>query len=266
MRAIYLDNYYGHLHPCEVDSLRYNPLTKKYILYYYDRTLGEYMYAYLKKIDDTFYITKSDYRSFENMASAFTSLVLGKIDITELPPYITLIDSPSLKGKYITRSKNSAGYIFKEKLDFLEIESYEDALNGVKYYYFIVDEMIPKVDGFKYYANYSCVSDKPLKKNIIARHKLDIPIEDVPREYGMYLFEFGLEDNLNINMRVESLLVKKIMELNEGKRDDMDPILLTKIVRMILRSKDREKAALEYQTLLSNYYDKWVEEKEKKHL
>lgn len=266
MRAIYLDNYYGHLHPCEVYSLRYNPLTQKYVLYYFDRTLGEYMYAYLEKIDDKFYITKNDYRSFESTASAFTSLVLAKLDITSLPPYITMIDRPSLENKCITRSKNSVGYIFKQKLDFLEIESYEDALNGVKYYYFIVQDMIPKVDGFKYYANYSCESDKPLKKNIIARHKLDIPIEDIPHEYGMYAFNFGLEDNLNINMRVEALLVKKIMELNEGKRDDMDPVLLTKFVRMILRCRDREKAALEYQTLLAKYYDKWIEERQEKHL
>lgn len=267
MRAIYLDNYYGHFHPCEVDSLRYNALTKKYILYYFDRTLGDYMYAHLKKIDGKFYITENDYRSFEGTASAFTSLVLEKLDVTQLPPYITMINRPTLKGdEAFCRSKTSAGYIFKEKLDFLEIESYEDALNGVKYYYFLISDMIPKVDGFKYLANYSCESNKPLKKNIIARHKLAIPIEDIPHEYGMYSFHFGLEDNLNVNMRVEELLVKKIMELNEGKRKDMDPVLLTKLVRMILRSKDREKAALEYQTLLSKYYDRWVMEKREKHL
>lgn len=266
MRAIYLDNYYGHLHPCEVDSLKYNPITKKYILYYFDRTLGDYMYAYLENVDGAFYIIENDYRSFESTSSAFLSLALEKIDITHLPPYITMIDKPSLEGKTISKNKGYVGYIFKQKIDFLEIESYEDALNGVKYYYFMVQDMFPKSDGFKYLANYSCVSNKPLKKNIIARHKLSVPIDDIPHEEGMYSFRFGLEDNLNINMEVEALLVKKIMELNEGKRDNMDPVLLTKIVRMILHSKDREKAALEYQTLLSKYYDKWVEERREKHL
>lgn len=266
MRAIYLDSHYGHLHPCEVDSLKFNPLTNKYVLYYFDRTLGDYMYAYLKKVDDRFYIVKNDYSSEENPALAFASLALQKLDITHLPPYITMIDKPSIENKTISKNKGYIGYVFKQKIDFLEIESYEDALNGVKYYYFIIQEMLPRINGFKYLAYYSCVSNKPLKKNIIARHKLSRPIEDVPHEYGMYSFEFGLEDNLNINMKIEALLAKRIMELNKGKRENMDPVLLTKIVRMILHSKDRDRAALEYETLLSKYYDKWLEERVEKHI
>ena len=267
MRVIYLDNYYGHFHPCEVNSLRYNALTKKYILYYFDQTLGDYMYAYLKKIDGEFFITENDYRSFQNKTSAFSSLVLEKVDITHLPPFIRLINQPYFQGdKVICVPKTSSKYIFKQKVDFLEIESYEDALNGIKYYYFIVQDMIPNIDGFKYIAKFSCESRRPLKKNIIARHKLDCPIQDIPKYNGAFIFNFGLEDKINVNMRVEALLVKKIMELNEGKRENMDSVLLTKIVRMILRSQNREKAALEYQTLLSKYYDKWVEEKKEKHL
>lgn len=267
MRAIYLDSYYGHFHPCEVDSLKYNAITKKYILYYFDRTVGDYMYAYLKKINGEFFITENDYQSFENPFLAISSVVLEKLDVSVLPPFIKSIDRPILNGdEIICRSSTSAGYLFKKKLDFLEIESYEDALNGVKYYYFIVLNMTPKIDGFNYYAKFSCESSKPLKKRIIARHKLECPIYDIPHEDEVYSFDFGLEDKINVNMRVEELLVKKIMELNNGKRSDMDPVLLTKLVRMILRSKDREKAALEYHTLLSKYYDKWVEEKKEKQL
>ena len=266
MRAIYLDNCYGHFHPCDVVSLKYNALTKKYILYYYDQTLGEHMYAYLKKVDGEFFITDYDFRSFESVSSAFTSPLLGKADITQLPPFIKSINRPYFQGnEVVCQSKTTSGYL-KKKIDFIEIESYEDALNGVKYYYFIVQDMIPRVDGFKYLAKFSCESSKRLKKNIIAKHKLECPIQDIPQEDGVYTFDFGLEDKINVNMEVEALLVKKIMELNKGKRDNMDPVLLTKVVRMILRSQDRKKAALEYQQLLSKYYDKWVEEKKEKHL
>ncbi len=267
MRVIYLDNYYGHFHPCEVDSLKYNPLTKKYSLYYFDRTLGDYMYAHLKKINDEFVITDYDYSNLEDASSALNSLISTKADVASLPPFVKLINHQNMPSDFtVCKSNLEPTYIFKKRLDYLEIESYEDALNGIKYYYFIVDEMIPSMDGFKYLARYVCDSKKPLKKNVIARHKLETPILDIPQEDGIYSFEFGLEDKIYADLDKEKLLVEKIIELNKGRRKEMDSVLLTKIVRMIIRSQDRHKAALEYQMYLSQFYDKWLKEKHEKHL
>lgn len=267
MKLIYMSTRNGYMHPCEIESFKYNRLTDKYTVYYYDRSRCDYCIAHLKMIDGEYYVIDNDSRAYMNLPKALFDMSLENCDISLLPPYIRFINdkNKNITSKFVEPKPNH-GYILKKKIDYLEIKSYEDALNGVKYYYFIVDDMEPTLDGFRYVCDYSLESKVPLKKTIIGRHEISIPLNDVDKIYGKYCFEFKYDEHLDIDMSKEKILVKKIMELNKGKRDDMDPVLLTKIVRMILASDDQLKAAREYKLYLHKYYDKWVEEKNEKHL
>ena len=277
MREIYLGTKSGMLHPCEVESLKHDAIGDKYYLYFFDRTLNEFCFAELVKRKGRYYTKEIDYRSYEGFIHAVGSLFMNKEDITNLPPVI-----PYYKNKeqnktnlFYGRTNGSAAPLVR-KVEYLEVESYCNSLKDEpEYYYFIVQDMQPFLvpteknpyaGAFEYYLTFSCKSDVPLKKNIIARHKTDKSLYDLPHDGKTFKVVFPYKEKLNINTQAERRLVLKIMELEKTQRKNMDPVLLTKIVRMMMQEDDYIEAALEYQMYLEQYYDKWVNDEKYKHL
>lgn len=163
--------------------------------------------------------------------------------------------------------RNGSSGVLIKRVEYLELESYANALNdGPEYIYFIVNEMKPLLNSFEYNLTFACKSNKPLKKNIIARHKTEKSLRDFPSDGNVYGIRFPYEEKLDINLKLERTLVLKIMDLEKNRRKNMDPVLLTKIVRMMLSREDYVQAAREYQIYLRDYYDKWVKEGDYKHL
>lgn len=265
MKLIYINSFQESYHPCEVLSFKYNAVTKKYVIYFFDCTMNDYFYAYLINKNGSFLVDKIDYINEEGLPKMLLNGLLNKVDVSILPPYIPFVHRKNLYGNEILADYNYE-YILKKKIDFLEIESYEDALNYPKYHYFIIEDMEPSFEGFKYVTKFVTTSNKPLKKRIIARHKMELPISDFKQEDGSYLFQFGLVDNIREDTEQIGKLVTKIIELNKGKRENMDSTLLTKMVRLMLESSDRRQAFREYQNYLHLYYDKWILENKEKQL
>ncbi len=268
MREINLGTSSRGLHPCEVEYLKHDILRDKYYLYFFDCVLNDYCFAEILIEDGKYYVKEIDYRSFESFAHALGSLTMPKMDITKLPPMVPY---------YIKNKENSTNICVCEKrgctlpiikrVEFLEVQSYANALkDGPEYLYFIVDDMKPYFRFFEYDLTFSCKSNKPLKKNIIARHKTDKCLADFSHDGKNYSITFPYEDRLNIHPKLEKPLVLKIMKLEKQRRKNMNPVLLTKIVRMILAREDYVQAAREYQIYLSYFYDRWMQEEEYKHL
>lgn len=276
MREIYLGTKSGTLHPCEVEYLKHDAIGDKYYLYFFDRTLNDFCYAEVVKRKGKLFIKEIDYRSYEGFLHAVGSLFMNKEDITKLPPVI-----PYYKNKdnntnlFYGRTNGSAAPLIRN-VEYLEVESYCNALKDEpEYYYFIVQEMHPFLvptekdpyaGAFEYYMTFACKSDKPLKKNIIARHKTEKSLYDLPHDGKTFKVVFPYKEKLGINIKAERRLVLKIMELESARRKNMDPVLLTKIVRMMMQEADYIEAAREYQMYLEQYYDKWISDEKYKHL
>lgn len=269
MREINLGTKSNVLHPCEVEYLKHDILRDKYYLYFFDRVLNDYCFAeVIIGDDDKYYVKEIDYRSFEGFFHALSSLAMPKMDITELPPVMPYYKKTKKNQTNLLLGKRngSSGVIIK-RVEYLELESYANALkDGPEYLYFIVNDMRPLLNSFEYNLTFACKSDEPLKKNIIARHKTDKSLADFPSDGNVYGIRFPYEEKLNVNHKLERPLVRKIMDLEKNRRKNMDPVLVTKIVRMILAREDYVQAAREYQIYLRDYYDKWVKEEEYKHL
>lgn len=269
MREINLGTDSGVLHPCEIEYLKHDVLRDRYYLYFFDRVLNDYCFAEVFVADDDkIYVKDIEYRSFEGFFHALSSLAMPKMDITDLPPTIPyyIITEENEKNVFLGRRRGSSGQLIK-RVEFLEVESYANALSDEpEYLYFIINDMKPYLYSFEYNVTYSCRSDEPLKKHIIARHKTAKCLEDLPHEGNTFTLRFQDGEKLNINPKMERPLVLKIMELEKDKRKNMDPVLLTKIVRMMLAREDYIEAAREYQIYLRDYYDKWISKGEYKHL
>lgn len=269
MREIYLGTKSGMLHPCEVEYLKHDAIGDKYYLYFFDRTLNDFCYAEVLKRKKRFYVKEIDYRAYEGFLRSIGSLFMQKEDITKLPPVMPYynMDKKDEVNLFYGQSTGNEGSIIK-RVEYLEVESYCNALaDGPEYYYFIVNDMKPFLiptdkdpyaGAFEYDLTFTCKSSIPLKKNIIARHKTDKSLYDLPHEGTIFKLTFPYKEKLAINPNVERPLVLKIMELEQSKRQDMDPILLTKVVRMMVDRDDYVNAALEYQKYLEEYYDKWI--------
>ncbi|MDE5630512.1 MAG: hypothetical protein K2G03_07015 [Bacilli bacterium] len=277
MREIYLGTKSGILHPCGVEYLKHDAIGGKYYLYFFDRTLNDFCFAEVVKQKGKLFVKEIDYRSYEGLLHALGSLFMNKEDITKLPPVIPYYETKknNKTNLFYGRSNGSAAPLIR-KVEYLELESYCNALkDDPEYYYFIVQDMKPFLvptdknpyDGaFEYYLNFVCSSSVPLKKNIIARHKTDKSLYDLPHDENIFKVVFPYNDKLKIDLKEERRLVLKIMELEKNQRKDMDPVLLTKVVRMMIQKDDYVKAALEYQIYLEQYYDKWVNDEKYKHL
>lgn len=277
MRQIYIDQLAGHFHPCEVIKFKYSRLKKQYFLYYFDRALNDYCVAEVYPQDDTLVVGLVSYLSESTFFEAISSLLYEDLDITTLPAYIREKDHKRIfKNDVVEKPKVGTSLARARKLEYLEVTSYGNSLEGPKYYYFILDEMEPRVEkrvdsmgqeqlvtGFYYLGRLAEVSSKPLKKNIIARQESLSDIRDFNKLDGRYYMNFDDVQNINVNQKAEAIIIRKIMELNQGRRSNMDPVLLTKVVRIILSQRDRNRAVMEYEKYLQAYYDKWVLEKEK---
>lgn len=268
MREINLGTKSGMLHPCEIEYLKYDRLRDKYYLYFFDRVFNDFCYAEVLINNGKYYVKEIDYRSYEGLVHALSSLAMPKMDITKLPPVMPYFKKTKKNENNVFYGDGNGNHqTLIKRVEYLEVESYANALNDEpEYLYFIVDEMIPYLDFFEYHLTYSCKSSKPLKKNIIARHKIDKSLVDLPHEGNKYLITFPHEEKLNINTELERTLILKIMELERVRRNNMNPVLLTKIVRMMLAQDDYVQAAREYQIYLRDYYDKWIKDEEYKHL
>lgn len=264
MRQIYIDTNVGLFHPCEVECVKYNQITNKYHIYFYDRSMGEFCFAELKKINGEFFVMPPSFQSEKNFFTAVGSLMLPKLDITTLPPFLKSIKYQKVSDKDIILKPYTEKFKFLiNKLEYLEVESVANALVGSMYYYFIVDEMNPKIDGFEYYGRLVAKSCVPLKKNIIARHRTDKDLSSIKKTEESIPLSFPEKDNLHVNMKVEGMLVKKIMELEHNRRSELDPVVLTSVVRKMLAESDHVKAAREYQEYLKNFYDPVIEERKR---
>lgn len=267
MKEIIIGTKEGTLHPCEVEHLKKDIIGGKYYLYFFDRVLNDYCYVELVKRHGRFYAKNMDYRSCEGLAHALGILAMPKEDIADLPPLIPFYKRSKQKtNELLTRTKGGGGSIVK-RVEFLELQSYCNALRDEPiYYYFIVNDMSATLHSFKYNLTFTCKSEVPLKKNIIARHKTTKVLDDFEHEGLIFGMEFFDDETLDIDHNVEKALVRKIMELESDRRKDLNPILLTKIVRMILAQDDYVEAAREYQGYLEEYYDKWIREEKYKQL
>ncbi len=277
MREIYLSTKSGMLHPCEIEYLKHDAIGDKYYLYFFDRVLNEYCFAEILKRKGKYFVKEIDYRSCEGFLHAFSSLLMLKEDITDLPPVIPYYktDKKEKTNLFYGRINGSSGTLIK-RVEYLELESYCNALKDEpEYYYFIVQDMQPLLlptdkdpyaGAFDYYLTFVCKSDKPLKKNIIARHKTDKSLYDLPHDGNIFKLVFPYKEKLDINPAVERPLVLKIMELERAQRKDMDPVLLTKVVRLMMNQDDYVGAARDYQTYLEQFYDKWINDEKYKHL
>lgn len=262
MKQICIDTYKGVFHPCEVESFRYNSLTKTYTLNFFDRSDNEFYCAEVVKIKDEFFVKNICFRFEENPALRMFRTALPKVDVSVLPPYLKSIKHKKIKTNDIVYERGPMHGYFIKKNEYLEIESYGNALDGKKYYYILVDDMEPNIEGFEYTGNLVATSDKPLKKRIIARHKTERDISDFPKYDDTYEMFFPLVEEVNVNLEFERMLINKIQKLQKGKRENMNPVYLTKIVRMMINSDDRLKAAQEYNKYLTKYYDAWIREDE----
>ena len=260
MRQIGIAFYENSFHPCEVCSLKYNKITDIYHLYYYDRVMADYYMATLEKRGNNYFLLDFELQSDSSIWQVLASYIYEECDITNLPALLKREDE-KMKNVFISRPEVPSSLEDVKVLEYLEIISYENALNYPTFYYFIIQKMDVHKDYFDYEAKIVEKSNKRLKKNIIARHKLLNPITDYPNDGLIYKLRLRDKDIADPNLETEAILVKKIIELNRGRRSDMDPILLTKIVRMILSQEDYLKAAREYEYFMNKYYDKWIAEK-----
>lgn len=262
MKQIYIDTYKGTFHPCDILSFKHNRITDIFSIYFYDRANGIYSYANLEKINKEFFIKDIHDLSDKNAFSRLISSMQHNADISLLPPFLKSVNHRTITNKDVY-VETKAMHAFKviQRLEFLELKSYCDAIEGPIYYYFIIKDMEPNINGFYYKLKLSKISHKSLKKNIIARHTTTKSLNDLLSTDLYYYYTYDKTEKIDIDLDSERVLINKIIELNRGRRKNLDTELLTKVVRIILSEEDRIKAAREYQVYLSTYYDKWVEER-----
>lgn len=265
MKEILIDTYQGTFHPCQIEWVRKDPLRKnRYIMFFFDRVYNDYFYANLVKQKGEFFVEDLDYSFTKHSLVALGEHVFKKVDLSELPPYMKSVEHKKLTNNDVIVYGYNNSFQLIKKTDFLELESYANCLTGPEYLYFKILDSTPNMNGFSYVLEFSEKSSNPLKKRVIAKHKTTKALSDIFCDNGIYTYTYDNRDSFNVNLRDERILVQKLIEINRGKRKNLDPELLTKMVRIMLAEEDRMKAAREYQMYLNTFYGKW--EKEKKYM
>lgn len=253
MREINIDELGGFYYPCEVRDFRFNPISRKYVLFYFNKASQEfYMTNVVAKNGQVmceFPEVISDVSSLKLLGFPF----FNEADMAILPEYLPNVDTLGKKEYF-----KGIEEVFTLDDDYLKVISYADALKEPVVGYYRIISMVLDEETINYELKY-VGNILPKKGHVYKTHKTELALNDIRAFDEVINVKFPYNtDNVGKNMVMEKVLVEKLISLNNGKRSVMDSVLLTRIVRIMLAQEDVVSAVRDYESYLNLYYDPWI--------